>query len=123
MDKSQAIHNFWSGFGIPAYDENTVPEVPGDKFIAYNVSTGSIENVINLSAKIWELNSTSWSFVEGKAKEIAYAIATMDPPTIAIDNGRLYITEGRPFSQRISNPDELVRGVYINIQAEFLTAY
>lgn len=123
MDKSQALHQFWSGFGIPAYDENTVPQNPGEKYIAYSVSTGSIEDVINLSAKIWDTNTTSWKFVEEKAAQIAYAIATMMPPTIQVDNGRLYISEGRPFSQRISNPDDLVRGVYINIQAEFLTAY
>ena len=47
----------------------------------------------------------------------------MVPPTIPIENGRLYITKGKPFAQRLSNPNELVRGNYINIQAEFLTAY
>jgi hypothetical protein len=126
MNKSQALHQFWSGFGIPAWDENTVPEddaIRGEKYIAYSVSTGSLDDVINLTAKIWDTNTTSWSFVESKAAEIAEHIARMVPPTIPIDNGRLYITEGRPFSQRIPNPDDLVRGVYINIQAEFLTAY
>ena len=123
MNKAQALDAFWNSFNIPAYDENTVPEDPGEKYIAYSVSTGSIEDVINLSAKIWDTNTTSWKFVEEKAAEIAEHIAKMVPPTILIENGRLYICEGRPFSQRISNPDELVRGVLINIQAEFLTAY
>lgn len=123
MNKSQALHQFWSGFGLNAYDENTVPDNPGEKYIAYDVSTGSLDDVINLTAKIWDTNTTSWKFVEEKADEIAHAIETMIPPTIQIDNGRLYITQGTPFSQRIPNPNELVRGVYINIQAEFLTAY
>ena len=123
MNKAQALDAFWNSFNIPAYDENTVPDNPGEKYIAYSVSTGSIEDVINLSAKIWDMNTTSWKFVEEKAAEIAEYIAKMVPPTILIENGRLYITEGSPFSQRISNPDELVRGVLINIQAEFLTAY
>lgn len=123
MDKSQAIHNFWSGFGIPAWDENTVPDQPGERYIAYSVSTGSLDDVLNLSAKIWDTNTNSWEYVEKKAGEIAHAIATMVPPTIQIDNGRLYISEGNPFSQRLPNPGEGVRGVYVNIQAEFLTAY
>lgn len=126
MDKSQAINQFWSSFGLPAWDENTVPDDPvirGDKYIAYSVSTGSLDDTINLTAKIWDTNATTWKFVEDKAKEIAFEITTMVPPTIPIDNGRLYITKGKPFSQRLSNPNELVRGIYINIQAEFLTAY
>ncbi len=126
MDKSQALHQFWSGFGIPAWDENTVPDddtIRGEKYIAYSVSTGSLDDVLNLNAKIWDTNTTSWEYVENKAKEIAYHIATMVPPTIPIENGRLYISEGKPFSQRLSNPNEMVRGIYINIQAEFLSAY
>lgn len=123
MNKSQALDKFWNSFGIPAYDENTVPDNSGERYITYSVSTGRIEDVINLTGKIWEKNTTSWKFVEDKASEIAYELATMDPPTIAIDNGRLYLTMGTPFSQRLSDPDSMARGVYINIQAEFLTAY
>ena len=124
MNKSQAITNFWSGFGIPAYDENTVPDNPGQRYIAYSVSTGSLDDVINMYAKIWDLDTNSWKFVEDKASEIAYAITTMVPPTIQIDNGRLYISKGNPFSQRLSDAEnDRVRGVYINIQAEFLSAY
>ena len=126
MNKTQAIHQFWSGFGIPAWDENTVPDdalIRGEKYIAYSVSTGSLDDVLNLSGKIWDTNTNTWEYVETKAQEISYSIATMNPPTMQIDNGRLYITEGRPFSQRIPNPNENVRGVLINIQAEFLTAY
>ena len=126
MDKAQALHQFWSGFGIPAWDENTVPDdddIRGEKYIAYSLSTGSLDDVINLTAKIWDTNTSSWEFVENKAEEIAEYIAKMVPPTIPIENGRLYITKGKPFSQRLSNPNELVRGNYINIQAEFLTAY
>lgn len=126
MNKAQALDHFWNGFGIPAWDENTVPEDPavrGERYITYSVSTGSLGDVIGLSAKIWDTNTTSWKFVEDKAEEIAHYIETMVPPTIQIDNGRLYIAKGRPFSQRLDDPNKFVRGNYINIQAEFLTAY
>ena len=36
MNKAQALDQFWNGFGIPAWDENTVPEDPavrGERYI------------------------------------------------------------------------------------------
>ena len=124
MTKGQALHNFWSGFGLPAYDENTVPENPGERYITYSVQTDSIGNVLNLYGNIWDMNSTSWEFVSGKAEDIAEAIERRYPISYGIENGRLYIAKGSPFAQRMSDPvSDRVRRMYINIQAEFLTAY
>ena len=36
MDKQQAIHGFWSSFGITAYDENSVPDDAELPYITYN---------------------------------------------------------------------------------------
>jgi hypothetical protein len=36
----------------------------------------------------------------------------------------LYISKGSPFAQRMKEPsDDMVRRIYININAEFLTAF
>jgi formylmethanofuran dehydrogenase subunit A len=76
-----------------------------------------------MSASIW-YRSTSWKDVSDKAEEIAEYIVKMAPPSIEIDNGRLYISKGTPFAQRMSEPsDDMVRRIYININAEFLTAF
>lgn len=124
MDKGQAIHNFWSRFGLMAYDENTVPDNAPDRYITYNVSMDSIGNVVNMYGNIWDINTDSWEFVSKKAEEIAEYIETMYPISYAIDNGRLYIAKGTPFAQRMSEPNnDRVRRMYINIQAEYLTAY
>ena len=37
MDKAQALHSFWSGFGLTAYDENTVPDGAQLPYITYEV--------------------------------------------------------------------------------------
>ena len=37
MNKEQAIHFFWSQFGLPAYDENSVPDDAQMPYITYNV--------------------------------------------------------------------------------------
>lgn len=131
MNKAQALQTFWSSFGIPAFDENTVPEEIPDRYITYSVSTGSLGDVINLTASIWELNSTSWQFAEEKAEEIAEAIERRDysrmgitAPSIPLDNGRLFLAKGAPFAQRMSDPgSDLTRRIYMNVQAEYYTEY
>lgn len=126
MNKSQAIHNFWSSFGLKAYDESTVPNkesVPSFPFITYNVVIDDIGNAVGLTASIWD-RSTSWKIISDKVDEISEYITKMNPPSIKLDHGRLYITKGTPFAQRMSDPDDdSIRRIYINLQAEFLTAY
>ena len=122
MNKSQAIHNFWSGFGLTAYDETTVPDDAKMPYITYGVSTDSIGNPISLSGSLW-YRTNSWKDISDKAEEIAEAIVTMDPPAIELDTGRLYITKGNPFAQRMTDEDRTVRRMYINLRAEYLTNY
>ena len=125
MNKSQAIHNFWSGFGLKAYDETTVPNkefTPEFPYITYRVVMDDLDSPIVLTASLWD-RSTSWKTISDKVEEISEAITKMNPPAIEIDNGRLYITKGSPFAQRMRDPDDSIRRIYINLQAEFLTAY
>lgn len=130
MNKAQAIQAFWESFGLNAYDENTVPDDAPDKYITYSVATDSLDRVVNLTASIWERNTTSWAFVEETAAEIARVIEERDfselgtsAPSIPLENGRLFLTKGSPFAQRMADPSsDLTRRIYLNVQAEFLTA-
>ena len=123
MNKAQALHQFWSGFGITAYDETTVPDNAPFPYITYAVETDSIDNVVLMNASLW-YKSYSWKDIQEKAEEIAEAIVKMQPPAIELDNGRLYIAKGTPFAQRMSEPSsDSVRRILLNISAEYLTAY
>lgn len=133
MNKAQALDKFWNSFGIPAFDETTVPEYVDDgngnqiklepPYITYNVVEDSLDSVTNLYANLW-YRSTSWREITVKAGEIAKTIVEMNPPSIPLDNGRLYLAKGNPFAQRMEEPnDSTIRRMYLNIQAEFLTAY
>lgn len=123
MDKEQALHRFWSSFGLPAYDEYSVPEGVQLPYITYNVATGAIEDIIPLHASLW-YRSLSWADVTAKAYEIAQTVAEHGHLILPFDGGRIYLTEGSPFSQRMDDPDDrMIRRIYINLQAEFLTAY
>lgn len=123
MTKSEAIYNFWAQFGIPAYDESTVPDDAPLPYITYSVTTDSIGNVCRTSASIWD-ESYSWKYVSNMTNAISRTIAEMYPPTIAIDGGRLYVTMGTPFAQRMrEDSSDKTRRVRLNVDFEFLTAY
>ena len=122
MNKEQAIHKFWSSFGIPAYDENTVPDDLEFPYITYSVSTDSLGNAVTLYANIWD-RSTSWEAITLKAEEIAEFIG-YGYHLESFEGGYVYITKGTPFAQRMNEPgDNMVRRIYINVEAEFLCEY
>lgn len=123
MTKGQAIQKFWESFGIPAYAETTVPDDAPFPYITYQVHTGSLEDLCIVNATIW-YRSYSWEEISEKVDEISKAIAKMNPPSVKIDGGRLYITKGSPFAQEVRDEsDDAIRGYLLNINYEFLTEY
>jgi len=119
MDKWQKIHSFWSQFGIPAYDENAVPDHAQMPYITYYAATSDFEKPIALYASVW-YRSTSWQEISQKADEIRDAVSPFlcDP----IGNGEyVFVTKGTPFAQRMNDEDSDVKRIYINIDVEFFT--
>ena len=122
MDKFQAIHQFWSSFGIPAYDENTVPDDAVMPYITYSASVDNVGSPVLITGSLWYY-SFSWEEISQKVQDISdfigygYHIAK-------IDGGYLYVTRGSPFAQRaVGGENDAVRRVFINLMCEFLTAY
>lgn len=123
MDKEQAIHHIWSQFGLKAYDENSVPDDAQMPYITYNVSVGAIENVQLLNGSLW-YRSTSWTEITQKSHEIAEYIGGNGYVVLKIDGGYVWVTQGSPFAQRMPDDgDDMVKRIYINLEAEFLTQY
>lgn len=123
MDKGQKLHEFWNSFEIPAYDENSVPDDVKYPYITYSVVDDSLGNVVNLTGSLW-YRSSSWAGVESKKNEVAKRVGEFGFLSLPIDNGYIYLVKGTPFAQRMVDPsDELVKRMYLNLQAEFLTAY
>lgn len=122
MDKAQAISGFWNSFGLPAYDENTVPQDAVLPRITYSIATDSLENVVNLSASIW-YRTTSWKDITEKANEIERRLGEYGGQVIDLSNGKVWIMKGTPFAQRMNDPDDSIRRIVMNIQVEYLTAY
>lgn len=119
MDKEQALHNFWSSFGLPAYDETSVPDEVEMPYITYSVATGSLNDTIGLTATIW-YRSSSWKEITKKKDFIAEHIG-VGGKVIKLDKGYLYLCRSSTFAQRIPSSDDSVRAYYLQLNAEFLT--
>ena len=124
MTKEAALYNFWSMFGLPAYEENSVPtgedgaEFP---YITYQVVTDSFGNDVALTGSVW-YRSTSWKEANAKAQEISN-ILSRGGVTIACDGGIIWLRRGVPFAQSMGDDsDDLIKRKYINLVAEFMTA-
>lgn len=122
MNKSQALHNFWSSFGLKAYEQNSIPDDAVLPYITYETASDSLGNVLPLTASLW-YRSNSWTAISQKAEEIAKYLEEVYPISQAIDGGRMYIARGTPFAQRMSDTDTTIKRIVLNIAVEFFTAY
>lgn len=121
MDKAQALHQFWSGFGVAAYDANTVPSTATYPRLTYEASMDSFDDPVYLTASIW-YRSTSWAEISQKAQEISESIG-MGGVTIPYDGGMLWVTRSAPFVQRLNDPDDsMIRRILLSVACEYLSA-
>lgn len=129
MNKMQALHAFWKGFGLRAYDENSVPEYIDDgeenqiklepPYITYESASDTFGNMLAQTASLW-YRSSSWAEITEKEQEIADFI-TRGGRMIAYDGGALWIQRASPWAQRLSEPsDETIRRIVLNVTVEFL---
>lgn len=120
MDRFQAIHSFWNNFGIPAYNQTSVPDNAEFPYITYDTAIGSLDDLIPLSASLW-YQSTSLAALSQKVEEIYKFIVTNDPVRIKLDEGYLWLYKSGTFAQDQSTDSDTIKSKYITIYAEFLT--
>lgn len=119
MDKQQALQSFWNGFGLPAYEESTVEEDAEMPYITYNVISDSFENTVTLNADIWYY-SKSWKGIDQMSNAIARLIG-LGGVLMRIEGGYLWVKKGTPFSQHVTDPNDMVRRIRLTVEADFLT--
>ena len=130
MTKEAAIHAFWNGFGIKAFEENTVVDVdengneiePQFPYITYQGITDSFDREVAATASIW-YRTTGWKSINAKTEEISAHIG-LGGKIIKCDGGRIWIKRGQPFAQNMGDEsDDLIKRKYINVVYEFMTAH
>ena len=121
--KTQALYNFFSGFELPVYEENTVPTgdaKPKLPYITYSAVTSDFDNNVQISGSLW-YSGYSWADADRKAAEINAALAH-GGKMIPYTGGALWIRRGTPFAQHMADDDDTIRRIYLNLTAEYLSA-
>lgn len=117
MTKFAALHEFFSGFGIPAYVDSNVADDVSFPYLTYSPVADVWGNRVSIAVNVW-YNTASESVPNAKAQEISNAL----PRYVLFDGGAILIDRGTPFCQSLSDQDnETIKRRYINIEAEFLT--
>lgn len=126
MDKSQALYQFFSSFGLSTFDENSVPyeysfnnpsNTTKQPYLTYNVEIGDYGDEIYTSFSLWYY-SNSWANIESKRKDIENALKD-GGVNIAYDGGNIWIKKSNPFAQRIGDSNDAVKRYKINIAVEY----
>lgn len=120
MTKAAAIYQFWSSFGLTAYEENTVPEDAAFPYVTYQLVTDSFDREVAATASLW-YRGESWTAINAKTEEISKKIGASGKK-IAVDGGGIWIKRGQPFAQNMGDEsDDLIKRKYINISIVFIT--
>lgn len=119
MDKWQTIQAFWSGFSIPAYDENSVPDSAVMPYITYQAITSDFEDQNIMPVSVW-YRSSSWADISQKVDEISQRIGSHLELPMG-DREYIHIQKGSPFAQRMKDEDNTVKRIYINVVVEYFT--
>ena len=121
MTKAAAIYQFWSSFGLTAYEENTVPEDATFPYVTYQLVTDSFGREAASAASLW-YRGESWTAINAKTEEISAHIG-LGGKIIKCDGGRIWIKRGQPFAQNMGDEsDDLIKRKYLNLTFEFFTA-
>lgn len=119
LDKWSAQKVYWSSFGLPAYEELTVPDDAQIPYIAYQAVNGQLDGVITVSASIY-YKGMSWS----KIIEEVNHIEKFADRQIMFDGGIMKVRKPlRDFAQPISETsDSKIRRMLLTVEIEFLSA-
>ena len=125
MTIEQTIHQFWSSFGLTAYDENSVPDGATLPYLTYEVNVDDITSgPVTMQASLW-YRSMSWKEITEKSDEIRNHIG-MGGVMIEHDSGAIWIKRGSTFSQRMAagyldaDRDKTIRRIVLTINIEFI---
>ena len=109
-----ALKTFFSGFGVPAYAEDSVPDETELPYIAYSQNIPGWSRKASMFVKVWD-RTTSNARIMQIADQITAAIG--ECKTITHEGGYLVLWPETPKVQIQVDGD--VRYAYINLSANY----
>lgn len=125
MTVNEAFYKFFSGFGIEAFEENSVGDrndAPTFPYLTYSCPAGFFEGGdCPVSVNLWYRDGLRWTMCDKKAAEIAKRIGRSGI-TLNVDGGVIWLKYSSPLMQNMSDPnDDFICRKYINLQADYIT--
>lgn len=118
LNKVQALNIFWNSFGLKAYDETAVPDGVELPYITYETIIDSFNYNTMPTGSLWYYSS-SLTDVTQKALEIERRLGE-GGVAVKYDGGILWIRKGNPFAQRVSDSNDMIKRMLINLQIEYI---
>lgn len=109
---AEAIYEFMSSFGIPAYAADTVPKEAALPYLTYSLSEPEWSSIQTFYVTVYYRNETSNRASLAKADEIAGRIGS--GIRLPCTGGVVVIWPSSPLIQALP-PNGDVRGAYINL--------
>lgn len=107
-----ALKRFFGGFGLPAYQEGSVPDETPLPYITYSISTPEWSQKASMYAQVWDRTKSNAGIMQ-KADQITQAIGTEGKRIPLDDGGYLVIWPETPLIQIMVDGD--YRSAYINL--------
>ena len=112
ISTATALQTFFSGFGIPAYVVNTIPEEAELPYLTYPLVDPEWNSPASFYAQVYYRHKTRNGPALQKADEIVRAIG--EGVTIPCNGGYVTIRPQTPLIQPLVDGD--IRSAYINLQ-------
>ena len=109
---AQALHEFFSQFGIPAYTENNIPKDAKLPYLTYPLKEPSWDKQESFYVNVYYRNDKSEMDCLSKADEITGMIG--EGIRLFFRGGMVVLWPGSPLVQT-KPPETGVRGAYINL--------
>lgn len=118
LTKFTAQKVYWSSFGLPAYEEHTVPDDAKYPYLTYQAVNGQLGGVLNASGNLY-YKGTSWAKIMQEVEQMEKAIDRQ----IFIDGGIMKVRKPLSnFAQPMPENDSKVRRMLLTVEIEFLSA-
>lgn len=126
MTHAQALNDFWSSFGLTAYEETSVPtgdDAPDFPYITYQYAFDGMDSQNVLTASVW-YRSNSPRQVEAKTMEIMAALSDKKRSILPVDKGAVILRQGTPPAQLMGDEsDNLIKRMVLNVEALFMNTF
>lgn len=121
MTKGEALHNFFSRFGMAAYASTAVPDDVVLPYLTYEAIFDTWESgEVGLTVNLW-FYTDSEAVPNAKVQEISAAIGS-GGTTLPCDGGFIWIKRGSPWCQSLRDEtDSTIKRRYLNVSVEYLT--